>query len=135
MPRILVLDDEPLIAMMVQNWLAELHCETIGPVYSVASALALLEGVTLDGALLDLSLRNNETCYAVASALRARDVPFVFATGYDDPLIDAQFKDTLILSKPFEYEAVKAAVSRLRSEEPERGPSPPKGDLWDASGR
>jgi CheY-like chemotaxis protein len=118
--RILVLDDEPLIAMMLQEWLTELDCETVGPAYSVAGALALLDGVTLDGALLDLSPGDNETCYPVATALRARCVPFVFATGYADPVVDARFKDTLILSKPFTFEAVKDAVSRLRSGEPER---------------
>ena len=80
----------------------------------MASALALIDGVALDGALLDWSLRNNETCYAVATALGARGIPFVFATGYEDAVPDARFNDKLILHKPFIFEAVKAAIGKLR---------------------
>jgi CheY-like chemotaxis protein len=114
MSRILVVEDDPLIAMMVQKWLTELRCETVGPAHSVAKALALLDGVRPDGALLDWSLRNNETSCAVATALRARGIPFVFATGYEDAVPDARFNDELILHKPFIFEALKAAVSTLR---------------------
>ena len=57
MPRILVLEDEPLIAMMLQGWLEEIGCETIGPAHTVQSALDLLQGARPDGALLDVSLR------------------------------------------------------------------------------
>jgi len=85
MPRILLLDDEPLIAMMMQGWLTELDCEIVGPVHSVRSALMLLDGldgVALDGAILDLSLGNNEKSYAVASVLR-------------DPRYSVRFRDRL----------------------------------------
>ena len=70
MPRILVVDDEPLISMLVENWLDELGCEVVGPARSVADGLALAGG-QLDGAILDVNL-GGDTCYPLANALRAR---------------------------------------------------------------
>ncbi|MEJ0098106.1 MAG: response regulator [Bauldia sp.] len=81
MPRILLLDDEPLIAMMVADWLAEIGCETVGPADSVASALGFLDGEPLDGAILDVWL-GDEDSFPVADTLRRRGVPFAFATGH-----------------------------------------------------
>ena len=115
MPRILVLEDEPLIAMMLRSWLEEIACETIGPAHSVQSALDLLQGARLDSALLDVSLRDNEKCYPVASALRDRRVPFAFLTGYAAEDVDARFREAPVLSKPLEFEALKGAIAKLLS--------------------
>jgi hypothetical protein len=92
-----------------------LGCETVGPAHSVRSALTLIDGAALDGAILDLSLANNERSYAVAALLRDRGIPFAFATGYEARDVDPRFrfKDTMVLSKPFEFEAVKAAIGKL----------------------
>lgn len=79
MPRILVVDDEPLISMLVENWLGELGCEVVGPARTVADGLALADG-QLDGAILDVNLAGG-TCYPLANALRLRGVPLAFATG------------------------------------------------------
>jgi CheY-like chemotaxis protein len=113
MARILVLDDEPLISMMVEAWLSELGYETVGPAASVRTALGLIElGTELDGAILDVSLCNEE-CYRVADALRDRGVPFAFATGHGMNGVADRFKDALVLSKPFDFEAVKGLVTKL----------------------
>jgi CheY-like chemotaxis protein len=114
-PRILVLDDEPLIAMMLQSWVEEIDCETIGPAHTARSALDLLQGVRFDGALLDVSLRDNEKCYPVASALRDRRVPFAFLTGYAAEHVDARFGDVPVLCKPLEFESFKGAIAKLLS--------------------
>jgi CheY-like chemotaxis protein len=114
MPRILVLDDEPLISMMVQDWLTELSCETVGPAYSVRGALDLIKTVTVDAAILDVSL-GSENCCPVADALLKLGIPVAFATGYGGMGIDPRFKDAVILSKPFSFEAVKGVVDRLIS--------------------
>jgi CheY-like chemotaxis protein len=111
-PRILVLDDEPMISMMVQDWLTELDCETVGPAHTVRSALDFVDAVVLDGALLDVSL-GNEECYSVADALHDHGVPFAFATGYGDNGLPDRFKDSLILSKPFDFEAVRGIIGKL----------------------
>ena len=117
MPRILVVDDEPLISMLVENWLDELGCEVVGPARTVADGLALAGG-QLDGAILDVNL-GGDTCYPLANALRARGVPLAFATG-DSGLDEGQgFQDPILLPKPFDFEAVKSALAALLGKTPE----------------
>ena len=112
MRRILVLDDEPLIAMMVEDWLTEIGCETVGPANSVASALRLLESEQIDGAILDVSL-GGENCYSVADALRTRGIPFTFATGRGADGVDRRFEGSPVVSKPFDFDAIKRAMSSM----------------------
>jgi DNA-binding response OmpR family regulator len=112
LPRILVVDDEPLISMLVEDWLTELGCEVAGPVASVADGLKFAESTELDGAILDVNL-GNETCFALADALRNRGVPLAFATG-DGTLGEvSDFPDPIVVSKPFDFETVKTAVEAL----------------------
>jgi CheY-like chemotaxis protein len=113
MPRVLVVEDEPMIAMLVEDWLAELACEPVGPAGTAAEALALIEGGgALDGAILDVSLDGHDS-FAVADALRARDVPFVFATGHGVGRIAERFGDAPTLTKPYDFERVRAVVTTL----------------------
>jgi DNA-binding response OmpR family regulator len=110
--RILVVDDEPLISMLVENWLNELGCEVLGPARSVEQGLALVDEADIDAAILDVNL-GGETCYLLADALRARGIPLAFATG-DGRLDEAQgFTDPILLNKPFDFEGVKAVLERL----------------------
>jgi len=112
MARVLVLDDEAAISMMLQDWLTELNCETVGPAYCVKDALTLIDTACPDAAILDLCVRN-ETSYAVATSLRARRVPFAFATGYGDSSIAAAFQDEIIVSKPFDFAKIKEVLAKL----------------------
>jgi CheY-like chemotaxis protein len=111
-PRILVVDDEPLVSMLVENWLVELGCEVVGPARSVEQGLDFVGSAELDGAILDVNLGGNNS-YALAEALKRRGVPFAFATG--DSMIDAEsgFPDPILLSKPFDFEGVKTVLGRL----------------------
>jgi CheY-like chemotaxis protein len=113
MPRILVLEDEPLISMLLGDWLTELGCETVGPAGSVADALGLVERGVLDGAILDVSLGNNEDCYAVADLLATRGVPFALATGHGPQGVAERYRRGLILAKPFDFTALKGVLSQL----------------------
>lgn len=112
MPRILVIDDEPLISMLVEGWLGELGCDVVGPTGSVEGGLKLIASGPLDGAILDINL-GGENSYSVADALRQKGIPFAFATG--DSNVDEEwgFKDPLLLHKPFDFEAVKTVVGKL----------------------
>ncbi len=112
MPRILVLDDEPLVSMLVEDWLMELGCEVVGPAHSVKEGLDFAGKAALDGAILDVNLGGNNS-YAVAETLKQRGVPFAFSTG--DGLIDAAsgFSDPILLSKPFDFEGVKTVLGKL----------------------
>ena len=85
MPRILVVDDEPLVSMLVENWLVELGCEVVGPARSVQQGLDIAGSAELDGAILDVNLAGKNS-YLVAEALKRRGVPFAFTTG--DGVID-----------------------------------------------
>jgi CheY-like chemotaxis protein len=112
MPSILVLDDEPLISMLLEDWLAELGCETIGPVQSVQSALDAIARTAPDAAILDVSLRS-ENSYSVADVLRGRGVRFAFATGHGANALAPRFKDAPVLAKPYDLPAVKDIIAKL----------------------
>jgi CheY-like chemotaxis protein len=112
MPRILVVDDEQLIAAMVRDWLNELGCEVAGPAYCVREALDLIASVTVDGAILDVSL-GGEDCYPVADALCGAGIPVAFATGYGVSALPPRFKGMPVLSKPFCFESVKSVIATI----------------------
>ncbi len=111
-PRVLVLEDEPLIAVMMRDWLTELGCETVGPAQTVPSALALIENGPLDGAILDVSIGNQDSS-AAADALRSRGIPFAFATGRTGDGLAARYPDAPSLSKPYDFAALRGVVAEL----------------------
>ncbi len=113
MRRILILDDEPLVAMMIEDWLSELGCMPVGPVSSVESALRSADEEEIDGAILDVSLGAGGNCYEVADVLQRRSIPFAFATGRGAEDLDARFHDVAVLSKPFDFDAVKTLLATL----------------------
>jgi CheY-like chemotaxis protein len=108
---ILVVDDETLIAMLLEDMLVDIGCIVVGPAPSVAMATALIEteGQTLDGALLDINLRG-ELVYPVADALAERGVPFVFVSGYASHGIDARYAAVPALAKPVSLATLEVAV-------------------------
>lgn len=100
--RILVVEDEYLIAFDVAEWLEEQGADVLGPVPSVSEALALLEATPLpDAAVLDINL-GSEQVFRVADMLQASDVPFVFVTGYDTGLIPARYAAARRCIKPLD---------------------------------
>jgi DNA-binding response OmpR family regulator len=111
-PRILVVDDEPLISMMVEGWLNELGCEVVGPANSVEHGLDLIGLGEIDGAILDINLGGRDS-YLVAGALRDKGVPFAFATGDSGIKAGAGFENPLLLHKPFDFQAVKTVLAKL----------------------
>jgi CheY-like chemotaxis protein len=111
-PRILVVDDEPLISMMVEDWLTELGCEVVGPAMSVADGIELATGAPLDGAILDVRLSDGD-CYPLAHALLSRGIPFAFATGQGDGKLESDFQNHPVLMKPFDFASVQDVVGKL----------------------
>jgi DNA-binding response OmpR family regulator len=112
LPRILLVDDEPLISMLVEGWLAELGCDVVGPARSVEEGLDLADDGQLDGAILDVNLAG-ENSYSVANALQEKGVPFAFATGDGGLDADSGFNDPILLAKPFNFDGVKAVLDQL----------------------
>jgi CheY-like chemotaxis protein len=111
-PRILVLEDERLIAMMLRSWLTELGCETIGPAHTVPSVLAFIEGGPLDGAILDVTIGDQDSS-AAADALRHKGIPFAFATGREVEALAARYPDVPSLAKPYDFESLRAVIAEL----------------------
>jgi DNA-binding response OmpR family regulator len=105
-------DDEPLISMLVEGWLAELGCDVVGPARSVEEGLDLADDGQLDGAILDVNL-TGENSYSVANALQEKGVPFAFATGDGSLDADSGFDDPILLAKPFNFDGVKAVLDQL----------------------
>lgn len=112
MPRILVVDDEPLISMLVEGWLTGLGCEVVGPARSEKEGLDIAGSAELDGAILDINLGGQKS-YRVAAALEQRGIPFAFATGDSGPDAASGFTDPILLPKPFDFEGVKAVLGKL----------------------
>lgn len=108
--RILIVEDESLVAMLLETILEDMGCETVGPISTVAEALALIEGgEALDGALLDVNVAGVEV-FPAAAALDARGVPFVFSTGYGEGGLPEEWKGRITLQKPFTETAVQDAL-------------------------
>lgn len=108
---ILVVEDEYIMAMDLHCSLEDAGATVLGPVGSVADALAILD-VTADihAAILDVNL-GKETAYAIADALSARDVPFVFTTGYDKDILPPRFAHVTVCTKPLDMRAVTQALA------------------------
>ena len=99
--RILVVEDEALVAMLIEDTLISLGYEVIGPASNVTDALALLEKEQVDGGLLDVNLGGGERSYPVAERLADKRTPFMFVTGYGISGIDKRFAAVPVLQKPF----------------------------------
>ncbi len=111
MARILIVDDEILIAMMAEDWLSDMGHATVGPAHDLDSALALVEK-DLSAAILDLTLGEQDS-YPVAVRLRELGVPFAFATGHGPDFLAPEFRDAPQLPKPFEFETFRSVVEVL----------------------
>ena len=111
--RILVVEDDFIIASDLQSWLEEQGFMVLGPAPSTEDALALLRAASLpDAAVLDINLGDEEV-FPVADALRAANVPFVFMTGYDDELIPGDYGQIRRCSKPLDRFRLLRALAEV----------------------
>ncbi|WP_343062270.1 PAS domain S-box protein [Hyphomicrobium methylovorum] len=110
--RILVVDDEPLIAMDIIGNLMDEGCDVIGPAATVEKALDLISGTTIDAALLDANLAGDPVD-SLADALRQRGVPFAFVSGYGRENLPEKFRDSELVRKPFQPRVLLDAVRKL----------------------
>ena len=100
--RILVVEDEPLVALLVAGMLEDGGDILVGPAYDVRSALALFEREAPDAAVLDINLGGNETSAPVADALEGAGIPFIYATGYGAAALRGKDRHKLRIDKPFD---------------------------------
>jgi DNA-binding response OmpR family regulator len=111
--RILIVEDEPLIAMMLEDFLDALDREAAGVADNVAAALDLIGQGGIDAAILDVNLRGGETSWPIADRLAAEGIPFVLATGGSGDSVAEQHRGRPVLSKPFTMDAVEKVLDAL----------------------
>lgn len=105
-PRVLVVEDEVLVAMMIQDFLTEKGHAVIGPISRASEALLVAKEGDFDAAILDIHLGDG-MAYPVAEILAERGVPFVFVTGYQADTIDDRFSEVPVLQKPIERQMLQ----------------------------
>ncbi|RXH42615.1 response regulator [Bradyrhizobium zhanjiangense] len=111
--RILVVEDEYFLADDIGNALRKLGAEIAGPVGHIEDAVAMLHnGGVLDAAVLDVNIRT-QMIFPIARELRARDVPFVFTTGYEKISIEPEFQDVPLWEKPIDIVAMARNLAGL----------------------
>ena len=108
--RVLVVDDEVLVAMLITDMLEDLGHAVVGPAHDLDEGLSLAKTGDFDCAILDISL-NGRSSTPIANALRERGVPFMFASGYAPNPDDDAFRGVPLLQKPFNMKQVEDALA------------------------
>lgn len=111
---ILIVEDEPLVAMLLEDMLIDVGVQVVGPATTIEQAVALVQSEKIDGAILDVNL-NGKHSVAVADALRDGGVPFLFATGYGSANFDAPHNQAPVIAKPYQQDDVHRALAALFS--------------------
>ena len=106
---VLVVEDDYFIAIEMCGALRAAGADVIGPARDIETGLAALRGDPIDCAVLDINLRGR-MAFEIATALRARGIPTIFATGYDASMIPAELADTMRLEKPVDLDALCRAI-------------------------
>ncbi|HTT85205.1 MAG TPA: response regulator [Rhizomicrobium sp.] len=124
--RVLIVEDESLIAMLMEDALSDLNCTVVATASSLGEALDKAASMDFDVAILDMNLNGAQAC-PVAELLVRRQIPFMFVTGYGAPGVPDRFRGIPVLSKPFNERdvgrALEAALKAHASVEP-TGTSP-----------
>jgi len=107
--RVLVVEDESMVAMLLEDNLADIGCEVVDVAFRLNEALDKANSASFDIAILDVNL-NGDYTFPVAAALRQRGMPFVFATGYDASSLPGAFRGTPVLRKPFQRRDLEQAL-------------------------
>jgi len=110
--RILVVEDSPVIALVLDDMLTDLGCIVVGPAQNMAVAIELAAGETFDAAVIDINIRGGKI-YPVAETLRDRGIPFLLASGYADWTMPPEWQERPRLTKPYTIETVERALKTL----------------------
>jgi CheY-like chemotaxis protein len=108
--KVLVVEDEMMIAMLIEDMLDEFGCKLVGPATNVPRALEFIGKESIDVAVLDLNLDGKDT-YAIADALQRKNVPFIFATGYGSAGLRHEYGNRPVLQKPFQARDLETALT------------------------
>jgi CheY-like chemotaxis protein len=108
--RVLVVEDESLVAMLLETILEDMGCTPVGPAGTVEEGLAMAaDEEAIDAALLDVNVAGRQV-FPIAVALKARGVPFVFSTGYGESGLPDEWRGHPTVQKPFTEAAIREAL-------------------------
>ncbi len=110
--KVLVVEDEALVSMLVEDMLTDLGCTVVGPAAEIEEALKLATTADIDAALLDVNL-GGRPIFPVADALKARGVPFAFASGYGEAGLTEDHRGAAVLQKPFREADLRRVLESL----------------------
>lgn len=110
--RILIVEDEYFIASDLKRALEAEQATVVGPAGTIDAGIALAEAEPLDAAVLDVNLEGGES-YGIADRLTAREIPYLFLTGYDGWALPAIYRGIPRVTKPFPRNQVLAIVAQL----------------------
>ena len=110
--RVLIVEDETLVAMLIEEYLVELGCNVAFSASRVAKAIKCLQTCLVDVAVLDVNVAG-ESISGLVETLKGRGIPFIFASGYGTRGIDARWSASPVLQKPFTGSDLRAALLAL----------------------
>jgi CheY-like chemotaxis protein len=110
--KVLVVEDEMLVSMLVEDMLSDLGCTVVGPAAELDEAMTLAQTAEIDLALLDVNV-GGKPVFPVADALKARGVPFAFASGYGEAGLSEDHRGAAVLQKPFREADLARALKGL----------------------
>jgi len=110
--RILVVEDSPVVGPFTADLLEDLGCKVVGPAPNMAAARELVEAGEFDAALMDIHIRG-ERVFNLCEMLEAKDVPFVFTSGYADRNMPEKWEERPRLQKPYTLDQIEKALRAL----------------------
>ena len=110
--RILVVEDEGIVAWWLEDLLRDLGCEVIGPAAKLEEAHQLVAQQSMDAAILDINV-GGETVFPVADRLLELGIPFVFATGYGPAGLADRHRNRTVIQKPYSLETLKPILAQV----------------------
>jgi len=120
--RVLVVEDEGAIALLIEEMLEEFGCEVVASVARLAAACEIAGSVQVDLAILDVNLAG-ERVFPVADILRERQIPFLFSTGYGASGLPAEYAARPVLHKPFSESELRQKMAVALKEARESAPT------------
>ena len=112
--RVLVVEDEMMVSMLIEDMLSDLGCTVVGPASRLDEAIALANSAELDCAVLDVNL-GGQPIFPLADLLREKGAPFAFATGYGDAGLRDVDRGSPVLQKPFREGDLALVLGELKT--------------------
>ncbi|HVF37420.1 MAG TPA: response regulator [Sphingomicrobium sp.] len=111
-PKVLVVEDEALLAMTLEDWLEEWDFEVVGPAMNLKTAAELAAGAAIDAAILDVNIGGTPS-FEIAKLLEGRGIPYLFATGYGVAAERGAGAGVRVVQKPYQSDELREAVAVL----------------------